>query len=66
MADEPGEVACVAVDADAKLESVLAESGVDLQDCGLDVFLGFCRGDGLGINGRWLGRRLCFERSMLM
>lgn len=62
MAD-PGDAACVAVD--AKLESVLAESGVDLLDCRLAVAFTLRGDDDLGINVRWLGR-LCFEPSLLM
>jgi len=49
-ADEPDSVALVAVD--TKLKSVLAELGVDLLDCGLDVLSGFCNGDVLGISLR--------------
>jgi hypothetical protein len=63
MAD-PSDAAYVAVD--AKLESVLAESGVDLLDCGLAVAFTLRGDDDLGINVRWLGRRPCFEPSLLM
>jgi hypothetical protein len=64
MADELDGVVWVA--GDAKLESVLAESGVDLLDCGLGAVLEFCKGDALGTKVRWLGRLLCLERSIGM
>jgi len=50
IAVEPGEGTCVAVD--AKLKYVLAESGVDLLDCGLAVTFAVRCDDVLGINAR--------------